>query len=239
MKFIDMHSHILPGIDDGAKDLEEAKEMLRIACDEGIRYIIATPHFHPKRGKAAQENIKKQLELLRKEAKSLDEKMQIFIGHEVYYGQDVPELLSQRQIYTMNLREYVLVEFSTGAEESYIKQAVMQLQSRGYKVILAHVERYECIRNSMELVEFLINSGVHFQVNAGSILGTRGREIKKFVRRLLEEKMVFCVGTDAHDSKVRPPHMKKAAHYVEKKYGEDYARRIFFSNAAMMLKKKR
>ena len=78
--------------------------------------------------------------------------------------------------------------------------------------------------------------GIHFQINASSITGKAGMKTRKFVRGLMEEDMVFCVGTDAHNMKTRPPHMRKAAEYVEKKYGKEYARRIFFSNAAMMLK---
>ena len=91
----------------------------------------------------------------------------------------------------------------------------------------------------MELIEYLCETGVLLQVNASSILGDRGRGIKKFIHNLLKEEMVFCVGTDAHDTKHRPPQMKKAAEYVAKKYGEEYARRIFFSNAAKMLRKQK
>ena len=81
--------------------------------------------------------------------------------------------------------------------------------------------------------------GVRIQVNADSITGEGGWKAKRFVRRLIDERLVFCVGTDAHDPKRRPPRMKKAAEYVEKKCGEDYARRIFFSNPRIMLRKKR
>ena len=188
-KYIDMHCHILPEVDDGANSLEETKEMLLKAYNEGIRYIIATPHCHPKRGIASRAELKKQLELVRQEAKLLDEKMMIFIGHEIYYGQDVPELLSQKKILTMNGREYILVEFPPQAEESYIKQGVMRLQARGYKVILAHAERYEAVREHMDFVEHLCQMGTLLQVNADSILGAHGRGVKKFVRELLEAEL--------------------------------------------------
>lgn len=238
-RYIDMHCHILPGIDDGAKDLEETKKMLEEAYKDGIRYIIATPHYHPRRGHAPLEKIREQLTLVRQEAKKLDEKFMIFIGNEIYFGQDIPELLQKKRILTMNNRDYILVEFSPSVEPGDLKQGLLQLQMRGFKVILAHVERYQCVRNDFSLVEYLYDSGIYLQVNAGSIIGESGRTVKKFVKELLDEEMVFCVGTDAHDCKVRPPHMSKAAHYVEKKYGEEYARRIFFSNAANMLKKQK
>ena len=80
--------------------------------------------------------------------------------------------------------------------------------------------------------------GVYIQVNADSITGGAGRKIKKFIGALLDEELIYCVGTDAHDKKHRPPKMKKAAAHVEKRYGEDYTRRIFYSNAKSMLKKR-
>lgn len=238
-KCIDMHCHILPGVDDGACDENEMKEMLSIACKEGIRCIIATPHYHPRRGKAVPEELRRQLKLVRQAAKSIDEKLRIYLGTEVYYGQDIPDLLKEGRILTMNRREYVLVEFSPADSPSHIKQGIQQLQMRGYKVILAHVERYTCILEDVEIVEHLVDMGVLLQVNAGSIVGDGGRKAKKFVKQLLEEELVFCVGTDAHGAKHRAPRMQKAAHYVAKKYGEEYARRIFFSNALQMLKKQK
>lgn len=237
-KFIDMHCHIIPGVDDGASNIEESIEMLKTAYKEGIRYIVATPHFHPKRGEAELSELKQQLVLLRQEAEKLDEKIMIFVGHEIYYTHDVVELLKDKRILTINGRQYVLIEFSPSVEVDYLKRGIQQLQMSGYIVILAHVERYACLREDDFLLEYLGNTGVLFQVNAGSIVGDKGRSVKKFVKRLLKEEKVFCVGTDAHDVKVRPPVMSKAAAYVEKKYGEEYARRIFFSNMAMMLKKK-
>lgn len=238
-KFIDMHCHILPEVDDGAKDMEETKAMLEMAYADGIRYIIATPHCHPRRGRTSIDRIQAQAKRVRQVAKQIDEKFGIFLGQEVYFGQDVPDLLVKDEILTMNRRDYVLVEFSPSDEGSYIKQGIQQIQSRGYIVILAHVERYANLRDDMELVENLCETGVLLQVNASSILGDKGRAVKKFVQNLLKEEMVFCVGTDAHDLKHRPPQMKKAAEYVAKKYGEEYARRIFFSNAAKMLKKQK
>ena len=80
--------------------------------------------------------------------------------------------------------------------------------------------------------------GVYIQVNADSITGGAGRKIKEFIGALLDEELMYCVGTDAHDKKHRPPKMKKAAAHVEKRYGEDYTRRIFYSNAKSMLKKR-
>lgn len=235
--YIDMHCHILPGVDDGAQDVEEMKQMLEIAYGEGIRCIIATPHHHPRRGKESPEVLRKQAVILRDAAHAIDEKFRIYLGTEIYFGQDIINKLKEKQILTMNKRNYVLVEFSPSDTYDYIRQSLQQIQFSGYQVILAHVERYHCIAEDIELAEQLWDMGIHLQINAGSILGEGSRKSKKFVRSLMDEDLVFCVGTDAHDTSKRAPRMKKAAAYVSKKYGEEYMRRIFFSNAKTMLKK--
>ena len=166
--YIDMHCHILPGVDDGAKDIEEMKEMLKIAYQEGIRCIIATPHYHPRRGKEKPEILIEQAILLRDTAHAIDENFRIYLGTEIYFGQDVIQKLKEKQIMTMNRRNYVLVEFSTAETFSYIQQSLQQLQFSGYEVILAHVERYGCITDNPELAMQLWEMGIHLQINAGS-----------------------------------------------------------------------
>lgn len=235
--YIDMHCHILPGVDDGASDIDEMKAMLKIAYDEGIRCIIATPHHHPRRGKEAPEVLRRQAALLRDTAHVIDENFRIYLGTEIFFGQDILDKLKNKQVLTMNKRNYVLVEFSPSDPYSYIRQGLQQLQLAGYEVILAHVERYRCITDEPELAQELCDMGIRLQVNAGSIIGESGRKVKKFVKFLMEEDLIFCVGTDAHSRNHRAPRMNKAAQYVQKKFGEEYMRRIFFSNAMKMLKK--
>jgi len=237
--YIDMHCHILPGVDDGAENVEEMKAMLRIAYDEGIRCIIATPHHHPARGHRPPEVLRKRALLLRDAAHAIDEHFRIYLGTEIYFGQDIVEKLKNKQVLTMNRRKYILVEFSPSESFGYLQQSLLQLTMNGYEVILAHVERYSCIIEEPELALQLIRMGIHLQINADSITGENGRRIKKFVRGLMEENMVFCVGTDAHSARRRAPQMRKAAAYVENRYGEEYMRRIFFSNAMLMLRKQR
>lgn len=235
--YIDMHCHIIPEVDDGAKDVTEMNEMLKIAYKEGIRCIIATPHYHPRRGREHPEVLRRQAVLLRDAAHKIDKHFRIYLGTEIYFGQDIPQKIKEKKILTMNNRAYILVEFSPGETFVYMQQSLQQLQLNGYQVILAHVERYLCVTEEPELALQLRDMGVYLQVNAGSICGDSGRKIKTFVQKLMEEDAVFCVGTDAHSARRRAPRMKKASDYVRKKYGEEYARRIFFSNAKEMLKR--
>lgn len=238
-RYIDMHCHILPEVDDGAQSIEETRRMLTAAYEEGIRYIIATPHHHPRRGRAAPPELRRRLKEVREEAAKIGEGMKVFLGTEIYFGQEIPDKLKDKKVLTMNRTRYVLVEFSPSDSFERIHRGIQLIQMKGYIVILAHAERYECLREDIGNVEYLDEMGALIQVNAGSITGSGGRRLKKFVKELLERELVFCVGTDAHDSRKRAPHMKKAAEYVKRKYGEDYARRIFFRNAARILKKKK
>ena len=238
-RLVDTHCHILPEVDDGPRNMEETRQMLQEAYEDGIRYIIATPHHHPRRGRKSPKQLRRQLKLVREEAAQISDELRIYLGTEIYFGQDIPERLREELILTMNRTKYVLVEFSPGDPFDYICQRIQQIQMKGYEVILAHIERYQCMYKNIENVEHLKHMGVRIQVNADSITGESGWKAKRFVRRLIDERLVFCVGTDAHDPKRRPPRMKKAAEYVEKRCGEDYARRIFFSNPRIMLRKKR
>ena len=238
-RFVDAHCHVLPEVDDGAQSMNETRQMLQMAYDEGIRYIIATPHHHPRRGKASPRQLRRQLKLVREEAEKISEKLRVYLGTEVYFGQDVPDKLKEEKILTMNRTRYVLVEFSPIDSFDYICQGIQQIQMKGFEVILAHIERYRSMREDIGRAEHLADMGVRIQVNAGSITGQSGWKIKRYIKQLMDRDLVFCVGTDAHDPKSRPPQMKKAAEYVKKKYGEEYVRRIIFSNAVVMLKKKK
>lgn len=238
-RFVDTHCHVLPEVDDGAQSMEETRQMLQMAYDEGIRYIIATPHHHPRRGKESPRQLRRQLKLVREEAEKISEKLRVYLGTEVYFGQDVPDKLKEEKILTMNRTRYVLVEFSPIDSFDYICQGIQQIQMKGFEVILAHIERYRSLREDIGRAEHLADMGVRIQVNADSITGQSGWKIKRYIKQLMDRDLIFCVGTDAHNPKNRPPQMKKAAEYVKKKYGEEYVRRIFFSNPVIMLKKKK
>ena len=204
-QFVDIHCHILPGVDDGSQTPEETKAMLQKAWDEGIQIMVATPHYHKQRGKNDIELIKKQLLLTRKLAKEVHPKMQICLGMEIYYGEDVPELLKEGRVVSIRKSRYILVEFSPGDEFQYILNAVRKLQMSGHTVIIAHIERYNCLRKDISNVEYLREMGAYLQVNTGSITGSYGRSVKKFLREVLKAHLVQLVGTDAHGSERLSP----------------------------------
>ncbi len=231
----DMHNHILYGVDDGAKTIQDSLDLIKVAYDDGIRGLVLTPHYHPKRGMAhyaeVVENFNNLFDVVEKEFPE----MQIFLGREVYYRSDVLEIEGSMDKYLMSGTSCMLVEFSTTVEESYIKNAVSNLLFAGYQPIVAHVERYACAVKNKKLVDELKSIGAYIQINADSVLGKTGFAVKQAVKYFLKNGLVDFVSSDAHDIKTRRPELSECYAYVAKKYGEDYAIRIFRDNAIAML----
>ncbi|MFR8172100.1 MAG: CpsB/CapC family capsule biosynthesis tyrosine phosphatase [Marvinbryantia sp.] len=233
--YFDIHCHILPGVDDGAADIETTRQMLRVAWEEGIRGMIATPHFHMGRIEVSAEKLRMAWEQTRACAQEISEEFQIYLGNELYSSHSLVELLDAGKIFPMAGSRYTLVEFSVQKGYSELEASLKQLQMAGYRPILAHAERYECLLKNPYRVEELADMGILIQVNAASVTGENGFAAKRFVKKLLKYELVHFLGTDAHDMKTRKPLMKKCVSYIAGKYGEDYARRISRDNALRIL----
>ena len=235
MGYIDIHFHVLPDMDDGAKDMETALEMLRIAQAEGITDIIVTPHYTSGKFRADSQKMTKQLELLRKMASEAGIEMNLYPGTEVYYRGGLEAKFEAGELSTMNGTEYVLVEFSPAEDFMTIRSAADDLFSMGLHPILAHVERYQSLYKNLQYLRELRNMGCEVQVNAGSIIGKDGYRVKRRVRRLLKEQLVDYIGTDAHDTISRKPQIRKCADTLYKKYDKAYVDAVLFQNARKRL----
>lgn len=232
---IDVHSHILPGVDDGARDGKSAARMLRIASEEGIDAIVVTPHFVNGTDKEKTLLIKKRYAVVRKWLKERYPDMVLYLGNELYYSDGIIEALDQGIALTMNGTKYVLVEFPVYVEFPYIQKAVQRLLYAGYIPIIAHVERYERIRKRTDIEE-LVDMGAYIQVNASSIIGKHGFSEKRYIKGLLKKHLVHFVGTDAHNSKDRKPEIMDCINYLVKKFGMEEARRLLEENPDKMLR---
>lgn len=235
MGFIDMHSHILPGLDDGAKNMEQSLAMLRIAQEEGIDAIIATPHNMPGKGCPTRELLEERLAELQKAAQEEDISIEIYLGTEYYYREEVSQIFDREEAVTMAGSDCVLMEFNPLEERSYIYNAVREALSSGYTPIVAHVERYEQLMKKPEYVKNLKDMGALVQVNAASVIGDNGLHTKRDVKKLLKAGYVDFVSTDAHSDRSRAPRMEKCAAYLYKKYGESYANKLLYRNAEKYL----
>lgn len=230
-RVVDVHIHILPGVDDGSQDMEETLAMLQKAYAEGITDIIATPHHKSGRHNASLRTIQRLTEQVQECANQNNIPIQIYPGNEVLYYSDMEDSLEDHRICTMNNTEYVLLEFSPGDRFTYIRNAVDSVFGMGYQPIIAHVERYECMVRHPEYVTELKQMGAGIQINAGSITGETGWKVKRLAHKLLQRRLVDYVGTDAHSCKGRTPSISKCADLLYKKFDSDYADAILYGNA--------
>lgn len=226
----DIHSHIVPGVDDGAQNMEKALQMLEVAYEDGIRTIVATPHFHPGKCMIEQVEIRQTYDKFVEIAKSKHRDMNFSLGRELYYHSDVAEKLEESEELCYEGTHYVLIEFSTNENWNNIKNAISRVIQGGHTPVVAHVERYGCIVDNEEYVLRMRKMGAIITVNASSVMGELGGEIKGFLKRLLKQRLIDVITTDAHSAYRRPLKLKECYEYVCKKIDADYAIELFSTN---------
>lgn len=232
---IDLHSHILPNVDDGAKNMEMTREMLQTAWSEGIRAIIATPHHRRGYAHAPAEKLREVYRAVCLEAQKIHPDFRIYLGSEVFRSHEITDQLERGEALTMAGTNYVLTEFLPSTPYGEIEATLRRLQMSGYRPIIAHAERYACLVKEPELVEELSDMGYYIQVNTASVTGENGYTTKRFVKKLMKYELVHFLGTDAHDMGSRRPAMQKCAAYIEKKFGTEYAEDVCWNHAMRML----
>lgn len=234
--YIDIHSHILPRIDDGAESFEISMQMLRTAWADGIRTAILTPHYKPGRHNASPERTAALAGELRKKMEIERIGIELYQGNEFYYHDEMFRDLEEKRACTMAGSSYVLIEFGPMEQFEFIRNGLYEALARGWKPILAHAERYGSLMGKPGKVEELIRLGSCVQINAGSILGKAGYGAKRFTKTLLKEGMVHFVASDAHDTAKRAPLLSDCGKYIGRKYGEACAARLFHDNPVHILK---
>jgi protein-tyrosine phosphatase len=196
---VDIHCHVLDGIDDGPKTLEEAISLCRMLQIRGIDKVIATPHFiGDYDSKATPENINEKITTLMNELKKENIKLEIYPGMEVFASNDTVDRLEKGEILTLNNSRYVLIEFSFENIPKYMSELLFSMQLKGYIPIIAHPERYNVRYRKSGIIKKAVENGSLLQVNSGSIMGVHGSEIREEAIRLLRSGMVHLVATDAH-----------------------------------------
>lgn len=234
--YIDIHNHSLPGIDDGADSLEETLDMLRLSEENGVRQIIATPHYHYKRGHAPVEKVREKVALVNEQAKLDEIDVHLYSGNEIYYCHDVVELLNQKQVLTLADSRYALIEFSPSAEYEKIRNGLYDVVADGYSPILAHAERVQALVDNVYWLNELIDMGVYIQINITSIKTQGSRSVRKFVKTAIKNDMVHFFATDAHRAVGRNPVMETDRGYLQKKYGEELVNRTMYENPMKVIK---
>lgn len=227
MIFCDIHTHILPGIDDGATDWEMSLGMVKASWKAGVRTIIATPHFLPWK----EDNHTGEVEILCRELmyrsrECLGIEMEVLPGQEIFYHTDMEEKLSKGEILTLAHSRYILVEFETGASGQKILDGLDRLRLAGYFPILAHMERYSALRSGNWLRE-LKQRGILLQMNMASIEGMRFKPNVYWCRRQITENMVDLIASDMHNLTSRGPFNKETLSWLKKNVRFSRRRQLF------------
>jgi protein-tyrosine phosphatase len=212
--------------------------MLEIAQNEGIAHIIATPHYEAHSRSPGSEELQSKLELVRQEAKKINENFRIDLGNELFYSDDIVEHLKQKKALTLAGTRYVLVEFTFSESYQNMRTGLYKFLMNGYLPILAHVERYECLYRRVDYINDLIKLGAFMQMNISSILGSITNQRSRFCKRLLKNDCIHFIGTDSHSDHHRAPKMREGVSFISKKYGDGLVHQLLIENTAKLLNNK-
>lgn len=228
MGLVDIHCHLLYGVDDGAKSLEESIKMLDVAVEEGISDVILTPHYRHGMFVYPGDIIRKHF--LQLQLESAKRGVNLHLGCEYHVNSRIIEYLEEKRVLSLAGSEYVLTEYAHDSEETYIREMSMQLLCCGYVPVIAHVERYHAFRSHHGLAEDLRRQGVWIQVNADAVLGKNGFGTRRFCKQLLSQNLVDVIASDSHDTEKRRNHLGECYDFVAKHYGDTMANKLMDSN---------
>ena len=219
-RLVDIHTHVLPKVDDGAKDDQAALEMLKVAESDGIGTVVATPHAHH----ANPEQIVDDVARLNELALSADINIEILAGSEVRIGADLVERFEAGKLVTINSTRHMLLELSLAHEWriEVVEKVIDKLQNAGLHPIMAHPERYPFIIIEPRIIERFIARGVPMQINALSLTGYHSQASQRTAYTLLDSGYVHLVASDAHSARWRPPQIRKGLEEISDRLGAAY-----------------
>ena len=236
---IDIHSHILPNIDDGSRSIDETFNLIREAKNVGFDAIVSTSHYMegyyetnvPEREvwvKAIYENL---------QAKNVD--INLFLGNEIYMSENIIKLLEERKASTINDTSYVLFELPLNAEPLNLYDVIYEMQQYKLVPILAHPERYSFVQREPELVYDLVEKGVLMQANYGSIIGQYGKKTQMIVRKFFEGNMIHMLGSDVHRQNTIYPKIPQILSELNSLIGEEKLEELTTTNPNLVIHNKR
>ena len=205
---IDIHTHVIPYVDDGSPNLETSIAMIKHEISIGVDTIICTPHHIYTRYEKSVEEIKSNFLLLKEAVEKENLPIKLYLGQEIYFThkENILEMLKEGKLLTLNNTNRVLLEFSFHREPEDLLDIIYNFNVNGYQVIIAHVERYEWM--TYQKVVALVNEGALIQINSDSYLGYTSWKEKRFVRKLLKNNLVDYVASDTHS--FRPSTLDKS-----------------------------
>lgn len=234
---IDLHIHILPGLDDGARTVEEALEMAEMAVESGVETLVVTPHSN-QTGRFENYSTSELTGAYESFRQALAEEqipLRILPGMEIFASDHMGRLIDDGLLSGLNHTDYFLVEFPFDAEPWWIGDILEELLEQGRIPLIAHPERYYGVQRYPMLIWEWLQLGCLTQVNKGSVFGYFGRSAQRTAEILLSNDLVTCMASDAHSPVVRTPYMEDTREYLEEWFGERTAYRLLKGNPEIII----
>ena len=235
---VDIHAHILPGLDDGADRTRTSLRMAESAAQSGVTDLIATPHcnqrgrFENYASEALTEQYLRLKELLQRERIAL----RLHLGMEVFATRDTAALLRDGKLLTLAGSRYLLVEFGFRTDAHEMERILREVTDAGAVPVLAHPERYPALQVLPDVLEDWVRAGVHLQINKGSLSGYFGREPFALAETMLEHDLASFVASDAHRADRRTPALRDTYRWIASRYSEQLADRLLRRNPERVLR---
>lgn len=235
MKICDIHTHVLPGVDDGAQSMEASLQMLANAVASSVEYLVLTPHCN-RPGMGGNADLMRRYKDLCEESHRIP--IKLALGAEVHVTPRLPALLEKNMFPTINESRYLLTEFPTDWEAEAFLPMLKKIRTLGYVPIIAHPERYHGLWQQPALAETWLNAGCHLQLTGGSIIGKYGKNTQKCAAFLLKNGMACCVASDAHGVDHRSNNLLEVQSYLSLYYSRQCANALLWENPMMILRDK-
>jgi protein-tyrosine phosphatase len=220
---IDLHCHLLPGIDDGAKDLATSLAMARLAAADGISTMACTPHILPGVYNNSGPAIRRAVAQLAASIAKAGIPITLVTGADVHIAPDLDVQLRDGRALTLNNSRYLLLEPPHHVLPPRLEDLIFGLQAAGYVPILTHPERLSWVEGHYDLIRRLVSSSVLMQITAGSVMGRFGRGPRYWAERMLDEGLCHLLATDAHNTEQRAPRLAEARDVIAQRLGDDEA----------------
>lgn len=235
---VDIHSHLIYGVDDGSDNIETSLNILESLSNSGVTDIILTPHYITGTSYVSKklDNISK-LKELKKELSNNNININIYLGNEIYIFDEIYKYVRENRICSLNNTEYILVELPMSGIYPDYKDIFYDLQKLGFKIILAHPERYISFQNDYSKIHEMVDMGILLQCNIDSILGNYGTKAKKTIKYILKNKLLSFVGTDIHSDKEDYTYIDRATKMFKKYLTDEELDIVFNKNAREIIRK--
>lgn len=237
-----MHTHILPGVDDGAENVDEALEMLNIAVSNGTSHLVLTPHYLTNDNRSQgikKEELCSRFELFREVAAVRYPQLNLYLGAEMFAVSNIEDVIADDRIIPINGTKYVLTEFKFNDYAVRALEITDVLLESGYTPVIAHPERYSFLQSDPSCVVKFIERGAVFQINATSMANYSSLGIRDFAFYLLDNEFASVIASDCHSTYQRKPDLSEAYAFVSSSFSSAYAEDLFFNNPLSIINGKR